>query len=205
MRDDGDASLLKLCDAESARIAEYVNCLRDGGVLLYPTDTIWGLGCDARNAGAVARIARIKGRDSAKGFLSLMDGIPMLEEYVGALPLGLLSLFALWGAQPVSVVYPGVHGLSGSILAADGSAGFRVVHHELCRRMVRGLGGPLVSTSANASGMSYRPGLEGIPQEIVRAVDMVVHPMFEVDPSRVKASVVLRLVDGGRRVEPLRG
>lgn len=153
-------------------IRSAVEVMNRGGVILYPTDTIWGIGCDATNAEAVARVFQIKHRDDAKALISLVDSEAKLQFYVRDIPDVAWDLIEL-ATRPLTIIYDGARNLAPNLLAADGSAALRLTNepfsHELCFRMRRAV----VSTSANVSGQPAPRQFADISPEILNAVDYV--------------------------------
>lgn len=153
-------------------IKEAVRCMRDGGVILYPTDTVWGIGCDATRTDAVKRIFEIKRRAESKALIALVDSRQMLERYVDQVPQVALELMEL-AERPLTAVLPGAHGLSPAMTGPDGTAGLRLTREAYSSALCRMLKRPVVSTSANISG-TPSPALFGeISAEIIGAVDYV--------------------------------
>ncbi|HVN57621.1 MAG TPA: L-threonylcarbamoyladenylate synthase [Bacteroidales bacterium] len=150
-----------------------VKCLREGKVILYPTDTVWGLGCDATNREAVSEIFRIKQRSDSKSLLVLVNSEFMLERYVREIPEAASMITAL-SDKPVTIVYPGGKNLAEGITAPDGSVGIRITSDPFCIRLIELLRKPLVSTSANISGEPTPAVFDEIPGEIVAAAAYVV-------------------------------
>ncbi len=146
--------------------------LRTGGILLYPTDTIWGLGCDATNAQAVEKIFKIKQRAESKSLIVLLDQPSQLNRYVQEVPAVAWDLIEL-SEDPLTIIYDDVKGMAPNVVATDGSCGIRICEDEFCRRMIRQLGRPLVSTSANISGQAAPMGFRDISKEIIQGVDHV--------------------------------
>ena len=147
--------------------------LRKGGVVLYPTDTIWGIGCDATDPAAVQRVFSIKKRSDAKAMISLVDSLESLEKWVDDIPEEARRII-MESEDPVSVIFDSPKGLSKGLLAEDGSAAFRIPHTiEYTVKLCRGLGAPLVSTSANISGQRPSGKFDDIPKEIIESVDYV--------------------------------
>ena len=176
--------------------------LRDGGTILYPTDTVWGLGCDATNPAAVARIFEIKQREDSKSLVLLASDLDMVAKYVKEIPSIAVDLVEVNDA-PMTIIYPGAiacePGASGdrwhlawNVVAADGSVGIRIPLMEWCKQLVYKLGRPIVSTSANISGEPTPQRFSDIPQEIKDAVDFVVPPSVDV-ASTGKASQILKV------------
>lgn len=153
-------------------IENAVKVMRQGGVIIYPTDTIWGIGCDATSEEAVRRIFEIKRRTDAKAMLSLVDSDGRLQRYVRDVPEVAWQIVDC-SESPVTIIYDGVQGLAPSLLSDDGSAGLRITKepfsNELCRRMQRAV----VSTSANVSGSQAPSCFDEINPEILMSVDYV--------------------------------
>ena len=140
--------------AEMQREAdEAVRVLREGGLILYPTDTVWGIGCDATNAAAVERIYRLKRSENKKSMLVLCASAEMTVRYVNKAP-GIAFDVMEMATKPLTLILPGAVGVAGNLIPEEGTLGVRVPDHEFCRLLLRGLRRPLVSTSANLSGLS---------------------------------------------------
>jgi len=176
--------------------------LRDGGTILYPTDTVWGLGCDATNPAAVARIYEIKRRADSKSLVLLASDLDMVAKYVKEIPSIAIDLVEVNDA-PMTIIYPGAKAcepgadgdrwhLAHNTVAEDGSVGIRIPLVEWCRQLVFKLGRPIVSTSANISGEPTPQRFSDIPQEIKDAVDFVVPPSVDTE-STGKASQILKV------------
>ena len=181
---------------------EALKTLRDGGTILYPTDTVWGLGCDATNPEAVAKIYEIKQRSDSKSLVLLASDLDMVAKYVKEIPSIAVDLVEVNDA-PMTIIYPGAiageEGAAGdrwhlahNTVAADGTVGIRIPLMEWCRQLVFKLGRPIVSTSANISGEPTPQRFSDIPQEIKDAVDFVVPPSVDTD-STGKASQILKV------------
>lgn len=153
-------------------IAAAVDVIRRGGVILYPTDTIWGLGCDATNAEAVERIYRIKQRNDSKALICLVGGDNMLPFYSESVPEVAYDLIQ-FSARPLTLIVDNARNLASALLADDGSVGIRVTKEEFSRTLCNRCKRALVSTSANISGQPAPKSFRDIPQEIVDAVDYV--------------------------------
>jgi L-threonylcarbamoyladenylate synthase len=147
--------------------------LREGGVILYPTDTIWGLGCDATNEEAINRIYCIKQRHDEKSLIILLDSAESLHEYLDQVPEMAMTLIEIT-SKPLTIIYPGARNLAQNLVANDGSIAIRIVNDDFCRNLVRQLGKPIVSTSANISGKPWPPYYAKIDKAIIRSVDYVV-------------------------------
>lgn len=163
-------------------ISEIAALLQRGGIILYPTDTIWGIGCDATNEEAIARISALKQRQPEKGYVVLVSSIEMLKTFTGKFHPRLETLLA-HHQRPLSVVYDKVQGIASSALAPDGSAAIRVVQDEFCRKLIDLLGKPLISTSANVSGQPFPAHFGEVSSEIISGVDYVVkHRQEDKEP-----------------------
>ena len=180
-------------------LAEALRVVREGGTVLYPTDTVWGLGCDATNAAAVARIFEIKQRSDSKSLVLLASDLNMVAKYVKEIPSIAVDLVEVNDA-PMTIIYPGAicsetgdkwH-LAASCVAADGTVGIRIPLAPWCQQLVFKLGRPLVSTSANISGEPTPQRFSDIPQEIKDAVDFVVPPSVDT-ASTGRASQILKV------------
>lgn len=147
--------------------------LREGGIILYPTDTIWGIGCDATNRDAVQRIYEIKQRENKKSMLVLLDNPAKLQQYVGDVPNLAWDLIDM-ADKPLTIIYDNARYLADNLIAEDGSIGIRITHeifsNELCRQFRK----PVVSTSANISGSESPLTFAQIDEQIKNAVDYVV-------------------------------
>lgn len=184
-------------------IDEAVKVLKAGGVILYPTDTVWGIGCDATNAEAVAKVFAIKKRSEAKSLVLLACDLDMVAYYIRQIPDIAIDLVEVNDA-PMTIVYPGAQKLAPAVVAEDGSVGIRIpcVTEGLegggafCRELVRRLRKPLVSTSANISGEPSPKSFKDIAPEITSAMDYVV-PRFLEAGSTGKASQIIKLGLGG--------
>ena len=179
------------------------NCqevLQAGGVILYPTDTVWGLGCDATNAGAVEKIFAIKQRAGAKSLIVLVAGERDVLQYVAAPDLQLFDYLETVN-KPTTVIYEGVIGLAANVLAEDGSAGIRIVNEAFCKHLLKRFRKPLVSTSANISGQPAPLNFAGIDAAIKSAVDYTVQ-YRRLDDAIASPSAIIKWTDG--RVEVIR-
>lgn len=150
-----------------------LDTLKQGGVILYPTDTIWGLGCDATNSEAVEKIYRIKERDREKSMLVLVDYPARVERYVEDMPDIAWDLIEL-SDKPLTIIYPNARYLAENLVASDGSIGIRVIQDQFCQQLVTRLGRPIVSTSPNFSGHPAPVNFREIDRTIIDSVDYVV-------------------------------
>lgn len=176
-------------DEIKADIAAATQCMRSGGVILYPTDTVWGIGCDATDSAAVRKLFEIKRRAEAKAMISLVGSVAMLERFVDDIPDVALELVEL-ADNPVTVVYDHPRGIAPELLASDGSAGFRVTTDAFSSRLCMSLRHPVVSTSANVSGQPTPRFFNEIDQQIIDSVDYVVGFRRDDTTPRRSSSVI---------------
>lgn len=174
---------------------EAVRILRSGGIILYPTDTVWGIGCDATNVAAVQRIYDLKRSVNKKSMLVLCASPDMVVRYVNRAPGIAFEVMEL-ATSPLTLILPGAVGVAENLIPDEGTLGVRVPDHAFCQRMLRGLGRPIVSTSANLTGEATPTGLQEVAREIIGGVDFVVDPRFEGKPTR-KASSIVAFGEGG--------
>ena len=169
---------------EVQRAAGFID---SGGIILYPTDTIWGIGCNAKNPDAVDRIYRIKQRSDRKSMLVLMHGIAMLEDYLVQVPDQALKIINS-ARKPTTLIYPASKNLADNLLAEDGSIGIRLTTDPFCHQLIERTGVPIVSTSANISGLPSPSLFREISSEIKELVDYVVNwRQDELDPASPSA------------------
>lgn len=176
-------------------IKNALKVLRDGGVILYPTDTIWGLGCDATRAEAVRRIYDIKKRADSKSLIVLVNSVTMLSRYVDNPPDIALEL-AEMTEKPLTVVYDRGRGLAEGVTSDDGSVGVRICSDPFCEELLNAFRKPLVSTSANISGSEAPAAFDEISEEIKAAVDYVCL-WRQDDRRRAAASSVIKISSNG--------
>jgi L-threonylcarbamoyladenylate synthase len=159
-------------------IEQTIEALKNGGTILYPTDTIWGLGCDATDEEACQKILSIKHRPDEKSFIVLVDGFQMLEKYVPDFHPVCYDLADL-AEKPLTIIYPSAKGLAPSVLAEDGTVGIRITKDPNCLKLIRSIRKPLVSTSANISGKAAPSNYSDIDPEIKKAVDCILEERIE--------------------------
>lgn len=172
-----------------------VNVLRGGGVILYPTDTVWGLGCDASNDDAVARLFDIKHRPSAKSMLLLVSDMNMVSRHVASVPDAARHILTD-AKRPTTIIYDGASGISPLLLAEDGSVGMRIPDFDFCTELCRRLGNPLVSTSANISGQPAPAAFAQIDRQIIDAVDYVCETGRAGRPQMQPSDIIKVSADG---------
>ena len=192
-------------------IAEALAVLRDGGLILYPTDTVWGIGCDATNPAAVAKVFALKRRPDSKSLVLLASDLDMVARYIKVIPPIAVDLVGV-NDRPMTLVYPGAicgrkpaegeearaerHLLAWNTVAEDGSVGIRIPMMDFCRDLVARLARPLVSTSANLSGEPSPHVFAEVSQEIRDGVDYVVEPYLEKGATGLASQIIKVEVDG---------
>jgi L-threonylcarbamoyladenylate synthase len=170
-------------------IEKCLEALHFGGVILYPTDTVWGLGCDATNPIAVEKIFAIKQRSEAKSLIVLLAAERDLLQYVTAPDLAVFDYLDTV-TKPTTVIYNGVIGLAENVLAPDGSAGIRIIKENFCKHLIKRFRKPIVSTSANISGSATPENYASIPGAVKSSVDYIVqYRQDEIAPAQPSAVV----------------
>lgn len=169
--------------------------LKSGGIILYPTDTIWGIGCDATDDEAVMRIFELKNRDQNKPLIILVESEKRLQDLVEvpAIAWDIMDL----SEKPITIVYDAPKGISKNLLAEDGSIGIRLVKDEFCKRLISKLNKPIVSTSANFSGEKSPKSFADISQKLINKVDAVAEDQIN-RVSKWEASSIIRVWNDGR-------
>jgi L-threonylcarbamoyladenylate synthase len=166
-----------------------------GGIILYPTDTIWGIGCDATNEKAVRRIYEIKKRSDVKSMLVLLDSSVKLNFYVNDLPEIALDLIEV-SDKPLTIIYSGAKNVAPCLVAEDGSLGIRITDEAFSKKLCQRFRKPLVSTSANISGQAAPENFSKINDEIIRSVDYVVNYRRN-DNQAAQPSSIIKVGAGG--------
>ena len=151
-------------------IKKALTTLKSGGIILYPTDTIWGIGCDATNSIAVERIYTIKKRTESKALISLVSNVAMIDKFTDNKQLKIPN-----SDKPTTIIYQNVTGLSRNLISQDNTAAFRITNDEFCHLLVTSFGLPIVSTSANISGNKIPKKFSEISKEIKENVDYIVN------------------------------
>ena len=169
--------------------------LQKGGVILYPTDTIWGIGCDACNEEAVKKVYAIKNRVDSKSMLVLMENASLIDRYVMDVPDIAFDLIELTD-KPLTIIFDGARSLAKNLIADDGSVGIRITTEKFSSELIRRFKRPIVSTSANLSGKPSPACFNEIDQEIIDAVDYVVK-FRQDDTQKAIPSSIMKLGRGG--------
>lgn len=179
-------------------LAQALQVLQRGELIAYPTDTIWGIGCDATNPEAVQKVFELKQRSDAKALISIVDSSAKLQGLMSEVPTIAYDLIEAT-TTPLTVIYPNVHGLAPNLLAEDGSAGIRIIEQEaepFCHALCMRMRCPIVSTSANISGAPSPAHFGEVSQEILEGVDYVVK-YRQGDRSPHRASSIIKLFADG--------
>lgn len=170
--------------------------LKSGGLILYPTDTIWGIGCDATNPDAVEKIFALKGRDKGKSMIILLGNDYQLEGYVKDVPDVAYELIEATD-KPLTIIYSNAKNLAKNVVAQDGSIGIRIVQHPFCEQLLQRFRKPIVSTSANISGEISARNFSEISEEIINGVDYVVK-FGQQEQANGTASTIMKLDPSGK-------
>jgi len=172
-----------------------IQILKSGGTILYPTDTIWGIGCDATNARAVEKVYNIKQRAESKSLIVLVDTFDKIADYVTKVPDVAYDLVKNIDT-PVTIIYSGARNLARNVIASDGTIAIRVVNDEFCQQLIGRFGKPIVSSSANVSGEETPLIFNHIARQIINEVDYTVSINHE-KVNRTKPSTIIRLHENG--------
>ena len=178
-------------------VEKALDILRKGGVIVYPTDTIWGIGCDATNETAVRRIYEIKKRQDSKSMIILVADERDVLKYVAA-PDPAVFDFIESQTRPVTIIFEHALGMPGNLVAEDGSIAIRIVRDEFCRHLIKRLRKPIVSTSANISGESSPKNYSEVSDDIKMAVDHIVK-WKQDDTSQAQPSQIIKWDNDGTR------
>ena len=178
-----------MTDKFKQEVAETVEVLKKGGIILYPTDTVWGIGCDATNPEAVEKIYRLKQSENKKSMLILLDNIDKVSLYPDDIPAVAWELFEL-SDKPLTLILPKAKRIADNLIPEEGTLGVRVVKHDFCEAVIRKLGRPLVSTSANISGKPSPVHFSEIADAIKQGVDKVVPVEYEGKPTGTPSSII---------------
>jgi L-threonylcarbamoyladenylate synthase len=177
-------------------VSKALETLNTGGIILYPTDTVWGLGCDATNETAVAKINEIKGRSADKSLIVILDNENKLQSYVNEIPEVAYELIA-YAENPLTIIFDGAKNLAKNAINRDGSIGIRIVKHSFCQQLLQRFRKPIISTSANISGKPTPAFFNEITAEIIDMVNYVVE--FEQDNiTPKKSSTIIKLGPSGQ-------
>lgn len=179
----------------SSDIQQCIDTLRKGGIILYPTDTVWGIGCDANNTDAIEKVFNLKGRSSAKALIVLVGTEIMLERSVKDMPEMAWNLIEV-AEHPLTIIYDQVNNIANTAKAEDGSCGIRLPKDSFCQKLVKRYGKPIISTSANISNEPTPSDFSTIDERILNGVDFVVN-YRQNDSVSQQASNVIKLKNNG--------
>lgn len=170
-------------------IKKSIEVLKNGGLILYPTDTIWGIGCDATNPEAVAKIFKLKKREPSKGMFILLHNANQLYSYLSDVPEIAWDLIELT-TSPLTIIYPKAKNLAPNLISPKGSIGIRIVEHFFCQELLKAFHKPIVSTSANISGKPYPKHFEDVDTAILEGVDFIVPENYDNSKNPSPSSVI---------------
>ncbi len=193
-------------------LQEALRVLRDGGIIVYPTDTVWGIGCDATNEEAVRRIYALKQREDSKSMLVLLDSAAKLNYYVADIPEAAWTLLEAIGdtgtsesrnpeeTKPLTIIYPGARNMAKNLIAEDGSVGIRITNEPFSKALCAQLKHPIVSTSANISGHPGAPYFAQIEKEILEGADYVCKFRRDDETPHEPSSIIKVCADNSFRI-----
>ena len=176
-------------------IKNAVEVMRKGGVILYPTDTVWGIGCDATNEEAVAKVYKIKQRDDSKALICLVDSDARLQRYVRNVPNVAWDIFDL-ATKPTTIILDGAVNLAPNLIAEDGSIAMRITQEEFSKELCYRFQKAIVSTSANISGQPAAQNFQDIAPELLEAVDYVCYSRRQEKKPHTPSSII-KLTENG--------
>ena len=171
--------------------------LQQGGLILYPTDTVWGIGCDATNGAAVQKVFQLKNRQESKALVCLVSSLQMLEQIVGEVPETILQILKN-PSKPTTIIYESAKGVAKNLIASDNTLAVRIVKDEFCEQLIEKLGKPIVSTSANISAEKTPQSFQEISREILEGVDYIVNLHRQKQDGQ--ASTIIKLTHEGEMI-----
>ncbi|WP_230937172.1 L-threonylcarbamoyladenylate synthase [Psychroserpens luteolus] len=175
-------------------IENALSILKQGKLILYPTDTVWGIGCDASNYEAVKKVYKLKQRADSKALICLVNNYSMLEKHVDNVPQMAYNILDI-AVKPTTIIYDNPAGVAENLIANDNTLAIRVVKDKFCEQLIKQLKKPLVSTSANISGQPTPKSFKEISEEILKGVDYVVN--LQSEKSDIKPSSIIKLGNDG--------
>ncbi len=175
-------------------INKALQTLKEGGLILYPTDTVWGIGCDATNSEAVEKVFKLKQRNDSKALICLVADDRMLKKYVKKIPDVAFDIFDV-SEEPITIIYDDAQNLAKNLIAEDNTIAIRIPDDDFCFQLLRRFNRAIVSTSANISGMPTPKSFKEISQEVLKGVDYVVNLHHEKNCS--KPSSIIKLSNDG--------
>lgn len=181
---------------EKEDINKAIEVIKEGGIVLYPTDTVWGIGCDATNEDAVRKIYELKQREDSKSMLVLMENPGLIDRYVDEMPDVAWELIEV-ADKPMTIIYPNAKNLASNLIPEEKTIGIRITEEKFTKDLIRRIRKPLVSTSANISGQPTPANFAEISDEIKNGVDYVVQ-FRQDDLEKKQASSIIKLGTGGQ-------
>ncbi|MFK8105032.1 MAG: L-threonylcarbamoyladenylate synthase [Saprospiraceae bacterium] len=183
---------------ENDKLEDIIDVLKTSGLILYPTDTIWGIGCDACDEEAVRKVYQLKQSTHDENFVLLVDSLAMLKKYVAEVHPRIDTLLS-YHIRPLTVVYEEAKDLAPSVIAPDGSIAVRIVQDDFCKNLIQAFGRPLVATSANIHNQAFPSNFGAISSEVIRQVDYVVKAR-QSEKSLQEPSVLVKVSPKGELV-----
>lgn len=183
-----------ISDQLKIEVQNALQVLKQGGLILYPTDTVWGIGCDATNPEAVRKIYKLKQRDDSNALICLVNNYGMLEKYVDTVPKMAYTILDL-AVKPTTIIYDNPAGVAENLIATDNTLAIRVVKHKFCEQLIRYLRKPLVSTSANISGQPTPKSYKEISEHILKGVDYIVN--LQNEARTAEPSAIIKIGNDG--------
>ena len=171
-----------------------LQALKQGGLILYPTDTVWGIGCDASNEDAVKKIYNLKQRNDSKALICLVADDRMLKKYIKEIPEAAFDIMDIED-NPITIIYDNPQNLAQNLIAEDNTIAIRIPDHEFCFQLLRRFNGAIVSTSANISGQPTPKSFKEIHEDILKGVDYIVN--LQREKISIKASSIIKLSNDG--------
>lgn len=171
-----------------------IKVLKEGGLILYPTDTVWGIGCDASNPEAIKKVYKLKNREDSKALICLVANDRMLKKYVKEIPFAAQSIIDV-SDKPTTIIYDEARNLAPNLIAEDNTIAIRIPDHEFCYWLTRKFNGAIVSTSANISGQPTPKSYKEIAPEVIKGVDYVVN--LHREKICAKPSSIIKLSNSG--------
>ncbi|SDX26862.1 L-threonylcarbamoyladenylate synthase [Lutibacter oricola] len=178
----------------NVEILNSLKSLKNQEIILYPTDTVWGLGCDATSEKAVEKIFTLKQRSESKSLIILVSSIKMLQNYISNIPVAVLQLLKSV-EKPTSIIYANPTGLAKNVIAADNTVAIRIPNNKFCKELIQQFGKPIVSTSANISGFETPKSFSEISETVLDSVHYVVN--LQQEEKNEKSSTILKIEENG--------
>ncbi len=176
----------------STEIQNALETLSRNKTILYPTDTVWGIGCDATSEMAVSKIFKIKKRENSKSLVVLVDSLAMLQKYVEEVPANVIAVL-LTATKPTTIIYKNPKNLAQNVIADDFTVAIRIVRDDFCEKLIKQFNRPIVSTSANISGEETPRTFSEISKSILECVDYIVN--LEKEEISLNSSTIIRVME----------